>query len=703
MESNEQEVRYNFGPFVLESQNAALWKGSVQLPLTRKRHEILLLLVKNAGRLMSKDEILEVVWPDQTVDEANLANNIHVLRRLIEDDPRNPKLILTVPGHGYKFVGEVSSGSTANLCLPEAIAEAPPPPRLKWRAVAILTAASILVIAVAIFFFRQNEVKRPSFPAPLTSYPGVERYPALSVDGKFIAFTWDGDKQQNEDIYVRQTIDSEPIRVTSHPSSDIKPAWSPDGLYIAFLRIDELPDQPNHLMIVPALGGTEREVARVDGGLDWSPDGRYLAVTGLIGAKNRMGIHLVSVDGNEQRRITPVDPSGEHFESGPRFSPDGRRLAFLRWNSDSSCDIFVADLQSGAIEQITKNRKSIKADSLHWSANGENLSFISNQSGSMQLWEVPLAGGEPRIYPNLTSELTAYSVSRNGNLLAFVNELEDTMIEIRDTAAAARPPCTINSTRLDSSPRFSPDGSQIVFSSNRTGFDEIWLARSDCTQVRQLTTLREMGVGSPRWSPDGSMVAFDRRNRSESDIYTISVNGTDLRKVTDSVGSSTMPVWSPDGNWIFFTSNRAVPRIKSQIWKIPVTGGSPLQVTHGGGWEANFLADGERMVFNHNNRLWELNLKTGEEQPIAELAGVYVNRDWEVVGNFIYYQYGSPGAPPQINRFEPRTRKITTVTTIEGQLGNWLPNLSVTQDERQLAISRVNIQFSDIMLIRDWR
>lgn len=115
METIERSNSYVFGPYILETSSASLRRGSETILVTRKRYEILLMLVENAGRVMVKEEIFERIWPDQYVDEANLANNIHAIRRAIEADPRHPKLIVTVPGRSYKFQEEVmvTDGSLA--------------------------------------------------------------------------------------------------------------------------------------------------------------------------------------------------------------------------------------------------------------------------------------------------------------------------------------------------------------------------------------------------------------------------------------------------------------------------------------------------------------------------------------------------------------------------------------------------------------
>ncbi len=700
---------YSFGPYTLNKAGLELLKDGKQVPLTRKRFEVLLLLVENAGQVMLKEEILERIWPDQYIDEANLANNIHAIRRLIEEDPRTPRLIQTIPGRGYKFQGIVDVKAILPVEVSAVKVETEQLPKSRMSTWLIVAVVGLFLAGLTGWFLRRStvpeKVATPSFPQPLTAYPGTERFPALTPDGKLIAFTWNGDQLENEDIYVRQTIESELVRLTSHPGADQMPTWSPDGHYIAFLRSAEKKGNPRHLMVIPALGGTEREIALVDDGLDWSPDGQYLAISGLNESGGGMGIFLISIDGNVRRRLTSPPPKGGSFDSTPRYSPDGRSIAFLRYKSDAGCDLFLIDLTRGEERQLTIEKKLIKAHSLQWSGDGQRLYFLSNQGGVIQLWQVRLDNGIPEVVPNLPAPMTSYSIAHKSNLFAYVNEQNDTRIEILEKGAEASP-CLINSTRSDYGEQFSPDGSQILFCSSRTGFDELWIAQVDCRQVRQLTNFREFGVGSPRWSPDGQQIVFDRRNREESDIYTIRVDGSGLRRVTDSIGSNTLPFWSPDGGTIYFTSNRAIPHTKNQIWKIPAGGGEAVQVTFegkSGAWEPVASSDGRMLYYNQDNRLWSLDLANGKTAQVKELANLYLNRNWNIGGASIYYHQPHPGAGSLINRLDPATGKISLFMESRFRLTDDFPSLSVSKGEQRTALTTIGIQLSDIMLINNWR
>jgi Tol biopolymer transport system component/DNA-binding winged helix-turn-helix (wHTH) protein len=704
-----RSMKYVFESFILDTDKVVLIEGTDQLPLTRKKYEILLMLVTNAGRLLTKSEIIDQIWPDQNIEEGNLTNQIHSLRRLLRDDPRNPRIIITVQGLGYRFQPEVTVVTEADepQNIPALPVESPRRPRVKLAVAGLLVLATIVAMISWLMISRSRRSALPVPPVPiqLTAYPGVEQYPALSPDGSLIAYTWDGGNLHNRDIYIQQTNGSRQVRITSYPGADRQPVWSPDGLQLAFLRADEEAGTPDHLIVVPSLGGTERELARVNGGLDWSPDGKKLVVTGLAGTDGGMGLFLISVDGSTRQQITRQDTAGVLFDSTPRFSPNGRSVAFLRSIGSEENHIFIVDLQNGELRQLTSERYIIQPGSLQWDPDGTKIFFISRQAGPAQLWQASIAGDKPSPVPSIPAPITDFTIDRQGAFLAYTNEIIDTRIEIYNLSKK-EPPCIINSTRADTFPQFSPDGSKIVFDSDRTGWDEIFIANADCSNVSQLTSYREVGIGSPRWSPDGSRIVFDRRNRDESDIYTIDINGAKTVRISDAIGSNFLPFWAPDGEWIYFSSNRTLPRTAHQTWKVRVSGGEAVNVTPPEAISRTcpvLSADGRTLYHNRENRLAQIDLSTGTESEIVEMANVYIGRNWDIGKNAIYFFHYESGPASPIERLDLKTRRITTLGRVVDEAAIGLTSLSVARDEQHYAVSRPYIGLSDIMLIQNWR
>ncbi len=209
---------------------------------------------------------------------------------------------------------------------------------LRWVTLSVVGVS----LAVAGWFWlgRSTTVQpRDSLIAvPLTSYPGQERQPCFSPDGNQVAFSWNGEKQDNFDIYVRLIVTGAQRRLTTAPEADSSPAWSPDGNFIAFVR--EGPGVKAAVYLVSPLGGQERKVADISpdkalafaGGLTWTPDGESLVVTDRNSDSEPLCLFLLSVESGEKRRLT--SPGEKVFiDSQPAFSPDGRTLAFIRGSS----------------------------------------------------------------------------------------------------------------------------------------------------------------------------------------------------------------------------------------------------------------------------------------------------------------------------------------------------------------------------------
>src|SRR5256885_2010561 len=103
----QTETSYEFGPFRIDARERRLLRNGEVVPVTPKVFDVLLVLVQNSGRLLSKDEVMKLVWPDAAVEEGNIARNISTLRNVLGERPREQQFIETVPWRGYRFVAGV--------------------------------------------------------------------------------------------------------------------------------------------------------------------------------------------------------------------------------------------------------------------------------------------------------------------------------------------------------------------------------------------------------------------------------------------------------------------------------------------------------------------------------------------------------------------------------------------------------------------
>jgi len=226
------------------------------------------------------------LWPGASFGDFEHGINavIKRLRVVLGDSATQPKFIETIPRHGYRFIQPVLGFADA-----ETVLGTPPLQRLKARRVG-LRYATVLAVALGlisgVLLWRHLSLDAlksralPMTPFPFTSFRGKEVAPSFSPNGNQIAFSWNGEKENNFDIYVKTIGAEKPLQLTFNPALDLQPAWSPDGRFIAFQRHTQGEDG---IFLVPVLGGQERKLRSLQLGVfwylesfDWSPDGKRL-------------------------------------------------------------------------------------------------------------------------------------------------------------------------------------------------------------------------------------------------------------------------------------------------------------------------------------------------------------------------------------------------------------------------------------------
>src|SRR5712692_10561216 len=103
---------YEFGPFRADLRRRVLERDGTPIALTGKAFEILTALLERRGEILDKDTLMKIVWPDTIVEENNLSVNISWLRKALGETPQEAQYILTVPGRGYRFIGEITSSES---------------------------------------------------------------------------------------------------------------------------------------------------------------------------------------------------------------------------------------------------------------------------------------------------------------------------------------------------------------------------------------------------------------------------------------------------------------------------------------------------------------------------------------------------------------------------------------------------------------
>jgi Tol biopolymer transport system component len=326
----------------------------------------------------------------------------------------------------------------------------------------------MLIGALLFYFF--NPFSKTSFQhlesIALTHFPGEEIHPAFSPSGKQIAFAWAEVAGEDYDIYLQSPGTGKPLRLVNHPGMDFRPAWSPDGHHLVFARFFE---GKYSIHLVPALGGAERQLQFVNWdqhwvyqNVSWSPDGKFLALADRESSHEPQSIYLLSLEKFEKKKLT--SPPAQYLgDLSSAFSPDGKKLAFIRWTSWHIMGMYLIPVAGGEAQQLYDEKGFIYG--LTWTPDGREIVFSTGDG----LWRIPAIGGTPELLPVIGSgqRFENPAISRQGQLAYEQYNIDEDIWRMEIPAAEGQSPAPqpfqVAATRPDWLQDISPDGRRVVF------------------------------------------------------------------------------------------------------------------------------------------------------------------------------------------------------------------------------------------------
>jgi Tol biopolymer transport system component/tRNA A-37 threonylcarbamoyl transferase component Bud32 len=508
------------------------------------------------------------------------------------------------------------------------------------RRTRVLAFAGLGALAVVFWLTTHRTQARPRAAATrlaqLTSDEAVEEWPSWSPDGARLVFSRTVEGYRN--LFLRTYPGGEETQLTRGSRDDIQASWSPDGTLIALVR-SSLSDgklEPGDVLGLYAEGGDVWTVDPKSGAEEhllsgafspsWSPDGNHIAVDAGWGGAHR--IWVTDKNGHNPRQVTS-DSSNEVAHMSPRWSPDGKRLVFRRFQQPKS-DIVVVDLATGKATWVTHD--DVVDVNPAWSPSGRFIYFSSLRGGGLNLWRVAVSGsGEPRSPPEqLTTgagDDLEPSIAPDGKRLAFsIFRIEADLwrlpLDPVTGKTTGQPEPVIATTRVESRGAWSPDGRTIAFNSDRNGDMNLWL-HSEGETDRQLTS-GPGGDYQPNWSPDGKVIAFFSSRSGQNDIWTVQLADTVLKRLTSDTGIHINPFFSPDGKYIAYHEDRDG---RFQLWVMNADGSNQHQLSSDGaaGHFMRWSADGKSVIIRAEppggTQILSVNVETGAVERLPDVAG----------------------------------------------------------------------------------
>jgi WD40 repeat protein len=316
-------------------------------------------------------------------------------------------------------------------------------------------------------------------------------------------------------------------------------------------------------------------------------------------------------------------------------------------------------------------------------ANGRELILTTLNPGSSTgfalSWIDLASGNPPRQLVALGGNAATPAVSRNGSVAYSTIGREGTLWrqDIPAKGEPALPPEKINSvTTIQLSAEYSPDGSHVAFSSERSATREIWTCASDGSHCQQVTSMNRGDVRDlPRWSPDSRQIVFGSNDGSISDVYIVDANGGAPRRLTTEGPHGTCPYWSHDGNWIYYSS---FDTGKHGIWKIAASGGKATQITRDRGKVVIDSTDSKSLYFCEGAKLFRTGANgDGETELVKDISWA----SFAVARDRIYYIHEDAEGVNEIRQFLLANGENSRVVRIDKPLTT---GLTLSPDGRAL-------------------
>jgi Tol biopolymer transport system component/DNA-binding winged helix-turn-helix (wHTH) protein len=597
-----------FGVYELDLHSGELRKSGARLTLQQQPLQLLSVLLEQPGELVTRDELRKRLWPDDTfVDfEHGLNAAVKRLRDTLGDSADSPRFVETVPRRGYRFIAPTN--------LPDSSVARTTPAAGRWRVgwvwmiVGVAVAAAIALGAWALRKPPLREmaavdVTSPRGPAGpvthLTSGSDLNTEPAVSPDGEWVAYASDRSGEGNLDIWMQRLSGGEAVRLTRDAADEREPAFSADGSRLAFRSERE----GGGVYVMPAhSGGEARLLVPRAHGPRFSPDGRWLAYStgpGRFSMDKALGFtaqtYLIPTAGGEATRLLPDFAS----VAWPVWSPDGRRLLVTaRSNVTDDPEWWVvtldgqAPVKNSGVTVVTPGAAQFPVRPWTWIEGDRIVYSVALGGDSWDLWEVGLS-------PD------TWVVSTEPRRLTTGADLQAHASIVGARLVFSSLTQTINVWRLP----LDPNDSRVVGPARRvtaTSALQWWPSVSDDGRrllfrgdkgglwIRDFDAGREVLLASSQRPIAGSITADGSRVayvvfEEKREIFAVPSSGGGSEKLCAECGDSFLEAWSKDKTRLLYESGNP-----SEVFVLDLRSGEKRRALHrrpNNIWNARFSPD----------------------------------------------------------------------------------------------------------------
>jgi DNA-binding winged helix-turn-helix (wHTH) protein/Tol biopolymer transport system component len=563
---------FSFADIEVRERELSIVRNGESFAVEPKAFRVLLVLLNDPHKAITKDELLDAVWNETSVSENSLTRSIALLRRLLGDDPFDPRYIATVPTVGYRFLCDVKVAEDGVVGHPPPETEAGIPARRQEE---------------------QRSTDRRRGPATLI-FIGISVL-AIGVPAAIVFIHHAVSKREAPRNHVSEQ------RVTSNSlEAPVKFAVvSPDGKYVAY-------SDPTGLYLrVIASGETRRwEVPKdfVANPNGWFPDGTHLLVTHFDGPARVPSLWKLSMLGGDPRKL--IDNAG----SGS-VSPDGTRIAYESFIPKWGHELWVMGTDGSNPHKIAEASQGVQRPGFSgawiyppvWSPNSQRIARIERQPISdpnpggaipSSLWTRNADGSDPQMLVKDSSLGSGVAWSPDGRILfaSRVNDVGDredqgvrsVRVDERTGKAIEAPQVVTDGSGLIRGMSITSDGKRLVLWRENThlqAFVSEFDAQTRKWKSPQRLTLEANGNMATAWLADSRTVLFVSNRNGAWTLFKQAIDQPTAQALVEG-HLVDLPRLSPDGSQVLYKSRVAGSSYPYPVslMRLPVVGGSPQLV-----------------------------------------------------------------------------------------------------------------------------
>jgi DNA-binding winged helix-turn-helix (wHTH) protein/Tol biopolymer transport system component len=570
-------VIYQFGPFRFDTRQGVLLRDGKSIKIAPKTLQLLRLLIENNGQVVDKGTIMKEVWPDSFVEEANLTVHISNIRKMFNGSTGEAGVIETFPKVGYRYTGNVSivEASESNGISHDVLASVPPAEKKtfigRWATYSLI--GLIVLLAGTVVGWRYFVASSRERGPEMIRVPGTENGAsiALSPNGEFLAQAVS--RFGKRALSVTNIISGSSVQIVEpSPALYWGMKFTRDSSYLYFIKEE---NQELTLNKIPVLGGQSSLILRNPGiNISFAPDGTKFCF--LRKTENDSAVFIANADGTDEERLS-IRTKPLHYSSGNiAWSPDGKTIAVLG-DTDDDHELFKltgVDAVSGR-ETILSDSKWASGDGLAWLPDSSAIvaGLFETSASPTHVWMIPLDTGIPKKITSDTANYGGVDISADGKTILAGQFHDESSLWLQPYGNPMEAkPITNEKHHNFKWVRWAGDH-QVIFGSSAGSNRDVWRMDVDGTNEAQLTANARSNI-MPAAGPDGESIYFcsNRENPDVFDLFRASSTGENVTRLTSGVAVS-QPAVSPDGKWVYVTSgNPDTDRDQHSVWRVPSTG-----------------------------------------------------------------------------------------------------------------------------------